>query len=341
MRIAIVNDLVLAREALKRVVQSHEGWCVAWVAQDGTSAVTQAERDPPEVILMDLIMPGMDGVEATRQIMARRPCPILVVTSTVAGNYQLVLQAMSHGAIDAVQTPELGLDGKLRGGQELIERLGRLERARKLPPARTAGRSLPSGENRQGYPPTGPPLVALGASTGGPEAVAQILEKLPTNLAAPVVVIQHISAEFGGDLVTWLRSRSALPVETAQEGARPKPGVVAVAVTNDHLILSTEQRFHYTPDPIEDPYRPSVNSFFESLANCWPAKGVAVLLTGMGQDGARGLAELKQRGWCTIAQDQSTSVVYGMPRAAVELQATCEVLPIGQIAGAIRRQLGA
>jgi two-component system response regulator WspF len=343
MRIAIVNDLPLAREALRRVVLSQPGYSIAWVAEDGAGAVERARQDRPDVILMDLLMPVLDGVEATRQIMTACPCPILVVTATVAGNYPLVLQAMSHGALDAVPTPQLGLGGQLRGGQELLTRLERLARQAQVSGGRKPSVDVPgTGGLRPALAwgaSTCPPLVTLGASTGGPEALARILERLPATMRSPVVIVQHISAEFAPDLVVWLQGRSRLRVEAAREGAAPVPGTVFVAVTNDHLVLTADHHFHYTPEPIDEPFRPSVNVCFESLAAHWPTPGVAVLLTGMGHDGARGLALLRQRGWQTIAQDEQTSVVYGMPRAAVESHAACRVLPVDQIAGAITARL--
>ncbi len=334
MRIAIVNDLPLAREALRRVVLSHPDYTIAWVAENGAQAVQLAKQDRPDVILMDLVMPGMDGVEATRRIMAESPCPILVVTATVAGNYQLALEAMKYGGIDAVHTPELGLNGELRGSQELLARLERLERARRL--SSDTGLIYRSPDFAEG---SAPPLVALGASTGGPEAIAVILERLPAKFPFPVLVVQHISAEFVADLVTWLKRRSHLPVEPAVEGLVPTPGKVSIASSNDHLILTRERTFHYTREPVNEPFRPSVDVCFASLAAYWPTPGVAALLTGMWDDGARGLGKLREAGWLTIAQDEGSSVVYGMPRAAVERNAACRVLPIQHIASAILARL--
>jgi two-component system response regulator WspF len=342
MRVGIVNDLPIAREALKRVVQSRAGYQVAWLAEDGEAAVRLARGDCPDVILMDLVMPGIGGVEATRQIMAVSPCPILVVTATVAGNYELVLRAMSHGALNAVQTPQLGLDGRLLGGQELLARLEQVERMKAPGGLRVAGAEAlrsPGVAPHRGVegsaPATVPPLVALGASTGGPEALAQVLAGLTANFPAAVVVIQHIEVAFAPGLVAWLRGRCVLPVERAQEGELPRPGAVAVAATNDHLMVASGGRFHYTAEPVEEPFRPSVNVFFESLLRYWPRPGVAVLLTGMRDDGAAGMAALRRAGWLTIAQDEATSVVYGMPRAAAEQNAASRVLPLPQIAGAI------
>jgi two-component system response regulator WspF len=285
MRIGIVNDLPLAREALRRLVQSRPGCSVAWLAEDGAAAVRLARRDRPDVILMDLIMPVMDGAEATRQIMASSPCTILVVTATVAGNYELVLRAMSHGGVDAVHTPELGHDGNLQGGQELLARLARLQNAQgrsHIDPSRDRRGAVCSATcNLQ----SAIPLVALGASTGGPAALAQVLAALPTDFPAAVVVIQHIGVEFAGGLAEWLRSQCRLPVEVARDGTSPRLGVISVAATNDHLILNRDGRFAYTPEPSDYPFRPSVNEFFTSLGAHWGQPGSAVLLTGMAMMG--------------------------------------------------------
>jgi two-component system response regulator WspF len=156
-----------------------------------------------------------------------------------------------------------------------------------------------------------------------------------------VVVVQHIAADFATGFASWLQGRTGLPVGLAAEGAAPEAGRVYVAGTDDHLVLGPDRRFSYTAEPRAYPYRPSVDVLFASLAAHWPGPGVAVLLTGMGHDGARGLAQLRGRGWHTIAQDQATSVVYGMPRAAAELNAAAEVLPLAQVGPAIRARLTA
>jgi two-component system response regulator WspF len=333
MRVAIVNDLALAREVLRRLVLSEPGHTIAWTAVDGAEAVQKAAADRPDVILMDLVMPVMDGAEATRRIMKESPCPILLVTSSVSGNFSKVYEAMGTGALDAVNTPTLGRDGKVCDGEALLARLANLARSCRAAPAATlaAPAARPSGQ--------GPPLLALGASTGGPEALARILEVLPGGLAAPVVIIQHIASEFAPSLATWLQGRSKLRVRLAKAGDVPLPGEVLVAGTDDHLVLGRDRRLAYTCDPVSCPYRPSVDAFFVSLAASWPTPGVAVLLTGMGADGARGLLQLRQVGWFTLAQDQASSVVYGMPQAAAQLGAACQVLPLCELAPAILAHL--
>ena len=331
MRIAIVNDLSIAREVLRRLVLSASGHSVAWVAEDGDEAVKLATADRPDVILMDLIMPRMNGVEATRRIMKIAPCPILVVTATVSGNYGLVIQAMGAGAIDAAETPTLGNGGMIQNGEKLLARLTKLGATMGTVTRSWMAIDFPIAA------PVGnlPPLVLLGASTGGPDALAVVVNALPPNFPAAVLVVQHIGAEFTPGLVQQLAMRSALPVRIANDGDRPVVGTVLVAASNDHLEMTVERTLRYTPDPKKYPYRPSVDVLFSRVGANWPQPGVAVLFTGMGTDGADGLLQLRSMGWYTIAQDEATCVVYGMPKAAAEKRAAIEVLPLNQIGPAV------
>ncbi len=334
MRVAIVNDLALAREVLRRLVLSVPGYSIAWVACDGAEAVQKAATDRPDVILMDLVMPIMDGVEATRRIMAQNPCPILLVTSSVCSNFAKVYEAMGYGCLDTVSTPTLDRDGKVRDGEALLTRLANLEKASRAVHAPITPPPVARQSTGQG-----PALVTLGASTGGPEALARIVEAFPADLPAAVVIIQHIGADFAPSLVHWLQDRTRLRVRLASSGDTPTAGVVLVAGSNDHLLMCRDRRLIYTPEPADYPYRPSVDVFFGSLAACWPSRGIAALLTGMGSDGARGLLQLRQAGWLTLAQDQATSIVYGMPQAAVQMGAASQVLPLPQLAPAILAEL--
>ena len=339
MRIAIVNDLSLAQAVLIRLIESVPGYSVAWTAKDGAEAVRCAAADVPDAILMDLLMPVMDGAEATRRIMASSPCPILVVTSTVSGNYGKVYEALGAGGLDATETPTFGPGNKVQGGQPILHRLALLAKAKGATPKGIAEHVIAAAPSAPDTFPRAAPLVAIGASTGGPEAIAQVLSAMAPTLPGPVVVIQHIAANFAGGLATWLQSRTGLLVAAAQEGTEPVAGRVYLAASNDHLVLRPNRRFAYTVDPQDYPYRPSVNVFFQSLAVSWPRPGIAVLLTGMGTDGAVGLARLKNAGWHTIAQDKSSCVVYGMPRAAEEMGAAVEVLSLAQIGNTLKDRL--
>ncbi len=330
MRIGIVNDMTLAVQALQQVLATVPEHKVAWIAFDGAEAVEKCKQDRPDLILMDLIMPVMDGVEATRLIMQQCPCAILVVTATVDGNISKVFEAMGCGALDAVNTPVLGQAG---GAADLLEKIAIIGKLTGRPHARGAVEPCkPCTEDTSHDQPL---VVAIGASTGGPKALNEIISNLPADLNAAVVVIQHVDKTFAAGLVKWLQEKSTLPISIAEDNSTLHPGSIVIAGTNDHLVMVSGQRLGYRAEPVDLSYRPSVNVFFESLVLCRYKPGVAVVLTGMGRDGSDGLLTLRNAGWHTIAQDEGTSVVYGMPRAAAELQAAKEILPITKIAPAI------
>ncbi|WP_337172976.1 chemotaxis-specific protein-glutamate methyltransferase CheB [Paludisphaera sp.] len=332
MRIGIVNDSMIAREALRRVVASADGLEVAWTASDGEEGVERVKADRPDLVLMDLFMPRMDGVESTRRIMAEAPCPILVVTASVSGQVDKVYQAMGFGALDAVDTPVLMACGGCSGGGDLLRKIRTIAKLiGKCPPRCPSYSSLedpPAGTSRE-------PLLALGASTGGPFAVAEILKGLPDGWEVATVVVQHVDACFVAGLAGWLSDHSGRRVRLAAEGDRPEPGRTLLASTTGHMRLDESGRLRYSAEPRDACYRPSVDVLFHSLARHWPGPGAAALLTGMGRDGAEGLLALRRRGWATVAQDRGSSVVWGMPRAAVELGAAEVVAPLEEIAGVL------
>lgn len=351
MRIALVNDTALVLEALRRVLAIDPLHSVAWIARDGLEAVRHAALDRPDLILMDLLMPGMDGVEATRRIMAASPCPILIVTASVGARAGLVYEALGVGALDAIRTPSL-LEPPAQAGAPLLRRIRQLERLTQVPAAdSTAGKAPPLRSPRTERAPASlaraqptparaalPPLIAIGSSTGGPAALAACLGPLPADLGAALLVAQHIEAQFAPGLASWLNNQIALPVEIVREGDPPRRGVVQLAASNDHLVLRPDGRLGYSPEPLQEPYRPSVNALFRSLLQPWVKPGLAVLLTGMGRDGGQGMLSLRQAGWHTIAQDEDSCAVYGMPRAAVELGGAVEVLAPAAIARSLLRR---
>jgi two-component system response regulator WspF len=342
MRIGIVNDSLIARVALQKAVSSVPAHQVAWLARDGAEAIEKALEDRPDLILMDLIMPGVDGVEATRRIMAGSPCPIVIVTSSVSGHMGRVYEAMGLGAIDAVDTPELGPSGELDGARFLlakIETVAKLVgRAPRVAPFHEPVDFLLNPHPRAEVEPWWP-LVLIGSSTGGPAALAEILAAMPETPDSTTVIIQHVDTTFAPGLAGWLADRTGHRVELIEAGVKPLPGKVLLASTNDHVILDESRRFRYEAEPADMHYRPSVDVFFRSVAERWPEPGVAALLTGMGRDGAAGLLALRRKGWLTIAQDEASSVIWGMPGAAVQLGAATLVLPPLEIARAITERL--
>jgi two-component system, chemotaxis family, response regulator WspF len=332
MKIGIVNDLAMAAEALRRAVTSEPEHEVVWIARDGLEAVACCARRTPDLVLMDLIMPNMDGVEATRRIMAETPCAIIVVTASVGANASRTFDAMAQGALDAVDTPLLE-GGSIRVGAARllakIDGIGRLIGAQVRPRGR-----LPQTDSA---PTSSQQLVAIGASAGGPGALAIVLRGLPASFSAAIVIIQHIDEKFAPGMAQWLRQHCALPVTVVAEGGRITSGEVHLACSADHLTLKTADRLGYTAEPRDYVYRPSVDVFFHGVCRLWPGEVVGVLLTGMGHDGALGLKALRDRGHHTIAQDRLTSAVYGMPKAAAEMDAAVEILPLSGIAPRLAR----
>lgn len=326
MRIAIVNDMALAVAALRRVVESVPGYRVAWTAADGEEAVRKCAAATPDLVLMDLIMPQMDGAVATAEIMRNSPCPILVVTASVQGNSEKVYEAMGYGALDAARTPTLGPSGDLKGGAVLlqkIERIAAMSGAVKRKAVAAAAEPPPS-PSPAGRPL--PPLAVIGSSTGGPQALSLLLGCLPASYKGCVVIVQHVDVDFAAGLAQWLDQNVPLPVTTIADGERPVAGAVKIAASDDHLVIRADGSFTYSAEPRDLVYRPSVDVFFQSLAALHGTPGIAALLTGMGRDGADGLLALRQSGWLTFAQDAASCVVHGMPKAAVELDAACHVL---------------
>jgi len=333
MRIAIVNDVPMAVEALRRVVTSVPEYQIAWIAEDGEEAVRKCAADVPDLILMDLMMPRMDGAEASRLIMKNTPCAILVVTATVGGHSSKVFEAMGWGALDAVNTPVLAASGEPGRASELLTKIAMLGKLiGKSPPGPPLVRmaAAASSELRPDFP-----LIAIGASTGGPAALERVLSDLPPDLYAAIAIVQHVDELFAPGLASWLGRATSRPVRTIRANDRPDPSAVQVASTNDHLLLTPELTFAYTEEPVNYSYRPSVDVFFQTVAASWPVTAIGVLLTGMGADGAQGLLAMRRAGWHTIAQDQASSIVYGMPKAAAKINAAAEILPLDRIAGAI------
>jgi len=334
MRIAVVNDMTAAVEAMRRVILSAPEHQVAWVARDGDEALERCASDTPDLILMDLIMPGMGGVEATRRIMARRPCAIVVVTANVTSQSAKVFEAMGAGALDAVNTPVLERTGTGGGARAL---LGKIETIRRLIGARPtkplsaahqqAKRPLAQHQNH---------LIGIGASAGGPTALAKVLAQLPADFPAPVIIIQHVDPHFAPGLAGWLNGQTPLQVRLAREGDRPQAGTALLAGQDKHLVFASPTRLVYTRHPADCSYRPSIDLFFKSADRYWPGDVIGVLLTGMGRDGAEGLRTLHARGDHTIAQDRHSSAVYGMPGAAAELRAASEILALDKIAPRLR-----
>jgi two-component system response regulator WspF len=330
MRVAVVNASQQQTVLLVSLLKS-AGHEIAWCTSDESQALTCGESDRPDLILIELGTPPFAGIHATAALIERLACAVIVVAPGDEGAAAGVFQAMANGAMDVIPTPTIDSRGEVKEAEEISYRI-RLA-AQLLDSREFANRSI-RAKNRAGNSPV---LIAIGASAGGPRALATVLSGLSRPVSAAVAIIQHIDSLFSENLAEWLARESSLPVSLAKEGEKPREGHIVIAATNDHMVLTAGQRFHYQAEPVDYPYRPSINQFFESARLNWPQPGIAVLLTGMGKDGASGLLTLRDAGWHTIAQDQHSSAIYGMPRAAHDVGAAVETLAIAQIGFSISR----
>ncbi len=329
MRIAIVNDMPIAVEGMRQILVSGGRHEIAWVANDGAQAVECCRSDRPHLVLMDLMMPKVDGVEATRQIMAETPCPILIVTDGGEAKGTQLFEAMGAGAIDAVRAPAFPAGVKSDGAGGFLFKIDSV--ARLIGHPRTPNAPAKS---------SGPAdcLVAIGASAGDAEALATVLKKLPLDFAASVVIVQHLDADFASG-VAALAKASSIPVRAASAGDVPVEGTILVASSKENLVFDSPVRLGYTAEPADCPDRPSIDVFFESAARRWRRPIIAVLLAGTGADGAAGLKALRTLGQHTIAQDRGSAAARGKSKGAAELKALADILPLEEIATALCERL--
>jgi chemotaxis response regulator CheB len=329
MRVAIVNDSLLAREVIRRSVLVRPDVTIAWVATNGAEAIERCCNDRPDLILMDLVMPDVDGVAATAQIMRDCPCPILIVTVSIDRNTTSAFAAMGAGAIDVMALP-----ADWQHGNELLQKISQIERLHQPLPLR----SRPQGPSLTASRP-GMPLILIGASAGGPAALAEVLGSLPREFAAGIVLAQHLDARFADEFIRWLQKQTPLRVRRARQDDTVAAATVLVSSENRNLVFQENGRLGYTHEPVSY-HVPSIDALFFSANGLPSPRLAAVLLTGMGADGAAGMKALRDAGHLTIAQDETSSALYGMPRAAARIGAACEILPLARIAPRLKTFAG-
>lgn len=335
MKIAIANDDPIATDLLEYIVTSTPEHEVIWAAVDGAQAVSLALDNTPDLILMDIYMPVLDGVETTRKIMLQSPCAILIVTSSIDDHSGKVFDAMGAGAVDAVNTPVLVGSTEKNGAKTLLDKIAIIGILTDSSIGHRHTRYEQLGQQEKQHDTHLKNVIVIGASTGGPNALAMVLSKLPKNFSVPIVIVQHVDSQFVQGLVDWLTSQTSLTVSLAVHGDKLKSGVVYIAGTDQHIIINKSGVIEYQEEPSHYIHKPSVNVLFESVALNWKGQAVAVLLTGMGKDGAAGLLAMRDQGFSTIAQDEQSCAVYGMPKTAVELDAAQAVLPLADIGMAL------
>lgn len=335
-RVVIADDSLVAREMLAQILSSDPDIEVVGQAKDGQEAVELVGQLRPDLVTMDIHMPRLDGLRATEQIMAFTPTPILVVSSSVHGEGMgRAFDALNLGALEVIKKPEPQDWADLeRIGREVLRKVKILANVKVITHIR--GRR----DQREGVSAAGPSkgasksIVAVGSSTGGPSALLSVFQCLPASFPVPILVAQHIADGFVPGLVEWLDAGCSVQIVCAREGDRPEAGVVYLAPTGSNMVIEGATLKFQDPGA-NQLYIPSADTLFESVARSFGKSSVGVLLTGMGADGAVGLKRMHDLGATTIAQDEETSTVFGMPKAAIDLGAADRVLPVGGIGAAL------
>lgn len=348
-KVLLVDDSRVQRAALKAALERTPELHVAGEAQDGEEAVKAVELHRPDVVLMDVRMPRLDGLEATRRIMAERPTPILLMTASdnLSIDVDLALRALEYGALDVIPKPDLAADpgapGRLASRLRLLAGVPVIHHPMGRTQARRAA-AMAAGDDahtKTTYYKRASRLVAIVASTGGPSALKAVLSGLPPDLKAAVVIVQHIDPAFEEGLVRWLHEETALTVVTPQDGQDLHQGTIYVAPQRRFAEVTDRRRMALKEEPYAaGAHCPSGDRLMTSAAQAYGRNAVGVVLTGMGADGAAGLLAMRRAGAATIAQDEATSVIYGMPQAAAQNGGAARVLPLDRIAAGIVEALG-
>ncbi len=333
-RVVIADDSPTAIHIIESILKKDPDIQIVGRAVNGKEAVAFAESLKPDVMTVDIHMPVMDGLEAIRLIMANNPLPILVVTSNQDAS--IAFKSLSYGALEVVEKPKLETQFHNQTFEEFTRKIKMLARVKVI--THISGRTREISETREIRKIDN--VVGIVASTGGPRALALVLSELPAKLNAAVLIVQHIAEGFTEGLVDWLSDVSPLKVKMARAGEDIQSGTVYVAPHGWHLEIDAGLRTLLTADDAPGGHRPSGNVLFNSMARNLGARACGVILTGMGRDGAEGLLQIKIKGGMTAAQDEASSLIYGMPKAAVENAAAQQVLSIEKISGFIVQTVG-
>lgn len=346
LRVVIVNDSRTMRASLKAALAGAPDLVVVAEASDGVEAVSVVEQTRPAVVLMDVVMPNRDGFAATREIMAHVPTPIVMISAVVdPRDSAVVFETLEAGALCIAEAPPSPSDPgyRFRCGAltQLVRSMAAIDVSRSRPGSAGASRRVPIAQPRA-TPRAGLPISAIGiaASTGGPGALVSILAGLPLGVMPPILIVQHIALGFATSFARWLTERTRHPVEVAYAGAPLERGRVQVAPDDRHMGITGDHRVELNDDPPIGSVRPAGNYLFRSLAQVFGPRALGVVLTGMADDGAEGALALRRAGGTIAAQDEATSVIYGMPKAAVEKGGVNDVVALGEIAAWLCRRSG-
>ncbi len=338
-RVLVVEDSPIALAIIKKILSSSPDIEIVGTARTGMEGLALIPDARPDVICTDFFMPHMNGLEFTSQVMRRHPLPILVVSASVQEEEDThrIFQLLEAGAVDILPKPKAGLDSqnillkqslinkiKILSGVKVFKKKQRKSDSQQALKAHDRFAASVKLSNR-------PKILAVGSSTGGPLALQSVLTSFPADFPLPIICVQHISLGFLQGLIDWLAESCHLSIQIAPAGERPKPGNIYFPPERQHLELNHQGRFVHSKLPPVDGHRPSVTTSFKSITQFYGRRTIGVLLTGMGRDGADGMKAISDAGGLTIAQDEATSVVFGMPKEAIALGAAKHILPIQSI----------
>lgn len=351
-KVLIVDDSALVRQTLSEVLASDPEITVLGTASDPFVAARRIQSEVPDVIMLDVEMPRMDGITFLRKLMVQRPIPVVMCSSLTEQGSETLMQAFESGAVDVILKPRMGTARFLQESKvricEVVKaaaqaRVQRRETARpvaRVPPRKlSADAMLPPPVRGQAMAHTTERVVCIGASTGGTESLREVFEALPTACPA-IVVVQHMPEKFTEAFARRLDGLCEVEVKEAADGDAVLRGRVLIAPGNRHMLLQRSGARYYVAvkdGPLVSRHRPSVDVLFRSAAHSVGANAVGIIMTGMGDDGAHGLLEMKQAGALTVAQDEASSIVFGMPKEAIALGAADKVLPLDRLAAEIVR----
>ncbi|MDF2577974.1 MAG: response regulator receiver modulated CheB methylesterase [Chlamydiales bacterium] len=326
MRVLIADDSAVMRMILSQVIQQQEGLELVGEAKNGQEAYDFNVRYRPDLIIMDINMPVLGGLEATQKIMNHQPVPILIFSNAVDSHTSFI--AIKNGAVDIIKKPNIDQLNNPDFIKSFCEKLLSLRSFKSLSSTKNLAPTSPSlyQESKQAHYE----MLVIGASTGGPVAVNTLLSGLPKDFPLPIAIVQHLEVGFDQGYVEWLDSDTKLNVRLAKDGDSPQPGEVLVAPATHHIVFQG-RRLYLNDGPRVLNQKPAVDVLFETAAKTYKQHLVGVLLTGMGADGANGCVAIKQQSGYTVVQDKESSAIFGMPKCAIEKGGACTVLPLLEI----------
>ncbi len=334
--VLVADDSAFMRRAIAKMLESQEDIRVVATARNGEDAVTKTLALHPDVVTMDVAMPGVDGLEAVRRIVAQAHVPIIMVSAHTREGAEVTFRALELGAVDFIAKPDAAYSNIESVARDLIEKVRGLARVVPSVASETSGPERPPNPVRRREAPGAYACVAVGASTGGPVALTHLVPALPADFAAPVLIVQHMPLGFTGALAQRLDALSKMRVREAYDGMPLRPGSATILPAGKQVSLrrsGARVTLHLREDDGDSLHVPSVDVLASEVAEAYGAASVGVILTGMGHDGVSGLRRIKESGGYVVGQDEATSIVYGMPRAAALAGLVDRVAPLPEIPG--------